>query len=130
MKTFSNPPGLHAPLAGYSHMAEITGPQRWLALSGQTGITPQGELPEEAGAQLAQAFDNILTTLRAAHMRREDLVKLNFYLVGPDESAARRQIISEKLGDHAPCMTLVYVAGLASPALKVEIEAWACCDRQ
>ncbi len=128
MKTFANPPGLHAPLACYSHQAEIRGPQRWLVLSGQIGMTPQGAVPEDAAAQLALALDNVLENLRAAQMRREDLITLTFYLVAPDDAARRRQIISEKLGEHEPCMTVVYVAGLASPALKVEIEGWACRD--
>lgn len=30
------------------------------------------------------------------------------------------------LGDHLPCMTMIYVVALASPALKVEVDAWAC----
>jgi 2-iminobutanoate/2-iminopropanoate deaminase len=29
------------------------------------------------------------------------------------------------LGEHRPAMTLVYVAGLAAPPLKVEVDAWA-----
>jgi hypothetical protein len=28
-------------------------------------------------------------------------------------------------GRHIPCMTLVYVAGLATPTIKVEVDAWA-----
>jgi hypothetical protein len=33
--------------------------------------------------------------------------------------------VASRLGAHHPCMTLLYVAGLASPALRVEIDAWA-----
>jgi len=55
-------------------------------------------------------------------------VKLVFYLVGDTDNTRRRDVISKVLNDHMPCMTVLYVAGLASPALKVEIDAWACAD--
>jgi enamine deaminase RidA (YjgF/YER057c/UK114 family) len=35
----------------------------------------------------------------------------------------RREIITAKLQGHKPCSTFLYVAGLASPAYKVEVEA-------
>ena len=54
-----------------------------------------------------------------------DLVKLTFYLSEPIDLDTRRSTLVEHLGPHEPCMTLVYVAGLATPAIKVEIDAWA-----
>jgi hypothetical protein len=38
----------------------------------------------------------------------------------------RHEILSEWLGEHTSCSTLLYAAALALPALKVEIDAWAC----
>jgi enamine deaminase RidA (YjgF/YER057c/UK114 family) len=49
-------------------------------------------------------------------------------LVGTTDNTRRRDAISKVLKDHMPCMTVLYVAGLASPAIKVEIDAWACAD--
>jgi enamine deaminase RidA (YjgF/YER057c/UK114 family) len=54
-----------------------------------------------------------------------DLVKITYYLVGEIDSAKRREVILSKLQGHRPCSTLLYVAGLASPVYKVEIDAWA-----
>ena len=54
-----------------------------------------------------------------------DLVRLTFYLVGEWDTDARRQLVASRLGAHHPCMTLLFVAGLASPRLHVEIDAWA-----
>jgi enamine deaminase RidA (YjgF/YER057c/UK114 family) len=34
-------------------------------------------------------------------------------------------VLAARLGDHAPCMTLVTVVALAAPIYKVEIDAWA-----
>ena len=59
-------------------------------------------------------------------MQKEDLIKLTFYFVGSHDIKKRRDLINEKLGKHQPCMTVSFVAGLTTPSLKVEIEAWAC----
>ena len=125
MKELRNPASVHAPLAGYSHQIEIRGPERMLVLSGQVGMRPDGTVPDDNAEQFAAALENVLGNLEEAGMGVEDLVKLTLYLTDPVEPEARRAILAERLGTHAPCMTLVYVAGLASPALKVEIDAWA-----
>jgi len=126
MTVFRNPTTLHAPLAAYTHQVEVSGSQRWLILSGQVGMQPDGSLPPDVASQFEIALDNILRNLEAAGMGVADLVKLTIYLVDPMDGAQRRQVLSALLGDHAPCMTLIYVAALASPALKVEIDAWGC----
>ena len=41
------------------------------------------------------------------------------------DAVKRRELIASKYGDHRPCSTLVFVAGLAAPEYKVEVEAWA-----
>ena len=125
MKTHRNPNSIHPPLAGYAHQIEIRGRQRWLVLSGQVGMRPDGALPEDALEQLEVALDNVLGNLEAAGMEVQDLVKLTFYLVGEMDAGQRRALTSAKMDGHEPCMTLLYVAGLANPALKVEVDAWA-----
>jgi 2-iminobutanoate/2-iminopropanoate deaminase len=55
-----------------------------------------------------------------------DIVKVNWYLVGDVDTAARREVTKAWLGDHEPCSTLVYVARLAAPEYRIEVEAWAC----
>jgi enamine deaminase RidA (YjgF/YER057c/UK114 family) len=67
----------------------------------------------------------VIHNVEDAVMSTTDLVKLIFYLTEPIDAQRRASILSERLGDHAPCMTLLVVAGLASPALKVEIDALA-----
>jgi 2-iminobutanoate/2-iminopropanoate deaminase len=125
MKAYRNPTNVHEPIAGYTHQIEISGSGRLLALSGQVGKKEDGTVPDDAAEQLEAALENLLRNLRAADMGVEDLVKITFYLVGEMEAAKRRDVISAKLQGHKPCMTLLYVAGLASPIYKVEIDAWA-----
>jgi 2-iminobutanoate/2-iminopropanoate deaminase len=120
-----NPDSIHPPLARYSHQIELTGPQRLLVFSGQVGMTRDRQVPGDAATQLELALDNVLRNLEAAGMGPGDLVKLTFYLTEPIEPERRAAILAGRLAGHEPCMTLVRVAGLASPALKVEVDAWA-----
>ena len=125
MKEVRNPQAVHQPVGSYSHQIEITGTERLLVISGQVGMREDGTVPENPLEQIDIAFENILRNLRAAGMDVKDLIKVNYYLVGEIDTAKRREIIVSKLQGHLPCSTLVYVAGLASPVYKVEIEAWA-----
>ena len=126
MKHFHNPATVHQPLAAYSHQIEIEEPKRWLVLSGQVGMQSNGSLPDDPIGQFRLALENIHKNLRAAGMDIQHLVKLTFYLVGEIDTAKRREVLSGWLGEHAPCSTLLYVAALATPGIKVEIDAWAC----
>jgi enamine deaminase RidA (YjgF/YER057c/UK114 family) len=125
VKQARNPTAVHAPLAGYAHQIEVIGRERLLALSGQIGMTADGRVPDDAAAQLDLALENVLRNLEAARMTPDDLVKLTFYFTEPVDPQRRAAILAQRLGRHAPCMTLVMVAGLASTALKVEVDAWA-----
>lgn len=126
MKKIQNPGTIHSPLAGYSHQIEVIEPKRWLVMSGQVGMLVDGTLPYDPIEQLKVALNNIHENLQAAGLEVQDLVKLTIYLVGEFDTDRRRQALSEWLGDHSPCSTLLYVAALATPDIKVEIDAWAC----
>ena len=126
MKTSRNPKDIHPPVAPYVHQIEVTGPTRWLTLSGQLGMSVDGTVPEDSLEQMQIALDNILKNLTSANMGVQDLTKLVFYFVGENDPNQRRQIIKDFLGDHLPCTTMIYVVALAAPTFKVEIDAWAC----
>lgn len=125
---FRNPENLHNPLASYSHQAEVSGSAKWLVMSAQIGMDKNGSVPEDVYSQIEIAFDNIRMNLEAAGLEMKDLVKLVFYFAGSHDVERRRSIITNRLGAHKPCMTVIYVAGLAAPSLKVEVEAWACSE--
>jgi enamine deaminase RidA (YjgF/YER057c/UK114 family) len=125
MKEIRNPPDIHEPVGAYSHQIEIRDNERLLVISGQVGMREDGTVPEDPFEQTDIAFENILRNLRAAGMDVKDLIKITYYLVGEIDTAKRREMILSKLQGHRPCSTLLYVAGLASPIYKVEIEAWA-----
>ena len=127
MNKFLNPETIAAPIVPtYTHSVEVPANARWLVISGQLGIDPQGKILEGVGKQAAQAFRNIVACLEANGMDKSDLVKLNIYLTDsrfiPDWRAAREEVLGD---DTVPAATLVIVDGLASPDFLVEIEAWA-----
>jgi 2-iminobutanoate/2-iminopropanoate deaminase len=125
MKEFRNPQDVHEPLGSYSHQIEMRGHQRLLLISGQVGMKEDGTVPDDPFEQIDIAFDNILRNLRAANMDVKDLIKITYYLVGEIDTAKRREVVLSKLQGHQPCSTLLYVAALASPVLRAEIDAWA-----
>ncbi len=125
MKTPRDPSTVHPPLAAYSHQIEISGAERQLVISGQVGMTAGGDIPEDPIEQLGVALDNVERNLEAAGMDLGDLVRLTTYAVGEWDNDARRRLVASRLGGHRPCMTLIFVAALASPALRVELDAWA-----
>ena len=125
MKEFRNPQDVHKPVGSYSHQIEISGNERLLVISGQVGMREDGTIPDDPLEQIDLAFENIFRNLRAANMDVQDIIKLTYYLVGEFDTAKRRAVALSKLQGHQPCSTLLYVAGLASPAFRVEIDAWA-----
>ncbi|HEU0293989.1 MAG TPA: RidA family protein [Anaerolineales bacterium] len=125
MKEFRNPQNVHQPVGLYSHQTEITGNERLLIISGQVGMREDGTVPEGPLEQLDIAFENIFRNLESANMSVEDIVKLTYYLVGEFDTVKRRELVASKLQGHKPCSTLLYVAALASPIYRVEIDAWA-----
>jgi Putative translation initiation inhibitor, yjgF family len=125
VKEFRNPQDVHEPLGSYSHQIEISGNERLLVISGQVGMREDGTIPDDPFDQIDLAFENIFRNLRAANMDVKDIIKITYYLVGEIDTAKRRAIVLSKLQGHQPCSTLLYVAALASPAFRVEIDAWA-----
>jgi len=125
MKQPRNPETIHAPLGRYVHQIEVTGESRILFLAGQIGMAPDGTVPPDPVEQLGLALENVIANLTAAGFEPTDLVKITTYVVGEMDPAGRRAQLDRVLGTHIPTSTLVFVAGLASPDYKVEVDAWA-----
>ena len=86
------------------------------------------EATTAASAQTQLVFDNIEALLAAADMDLSNLVKLVIYCAEPGGAGVVRAIRNQRLGDHAPASTFVYVAGLANPDYLVEIEGEAVSE--
>ncbi|HEY4228005.1 MAG TPA: RidA family protein [Candidatus Limnocylindrales bacterium] len=125
MNTARNPETIHAPAGRYVHQIEVSNPSRILFISGQVGTRADGTTPADPVDQLRVAVENVLRNLEAAGLGVDSLTKLTTYAVGTLDPVGRRAVLDEQLGAHVSCSTLVYVAALASPDFKIEVDAWA-----
>ncbi|MGH6885720.1 MAG: RidA family protein [Geminicoccales bacterium] len=117
------PEAIHAPLANYSHATCVPPGARWLYLSGQLGIAPDGTIPESFEAEAEQCFENIRAILAEAGMGFSDLVRLNTYLTDPADLSAYMAVRDRHVGEPPPASTLLVIQALARPQLRIEIEA-------
>jgi enamine deaminase RidA (YjgF/YER057c/UK114 family) len=110
---------------GFSQAVEIAASQRVLVCSGQTAIGPDGSPPttSDMAEQVGAAFANLTTVLEAGGMTMADVVKLTVYTTDVDSLLADYGTAAQALAPNLPAMTLIGVARLAFPKLKVEIEA-------
>ena len=118
-----NPPTIAPPFSRYSQAVEVPAGARWLHISGQVGVRPDGTLEQGFTAQAERAWDNLLAILAAAGMGPADVVKANVYLTQGSDLAESRRIRDLKLAGAAPASTLAVVAALANPAWLFEVEA-------
>ena len=122
LKTY-NPQTVAPPFSRYSHGVEVSAGARWLYISGQVGVTPEGKVADGAAAQIEQAWRNVLSVLEAAGMGPRDLVKVTTFLINRADLPTARTMRDRMLQGAASASTLLFVAGLASPEWLVEIEA-------
>jgi enamine deaminase RidA (YjgF/YER057c/UK114 family) len=117
------PAAISPPLANYSHAVEVPPHARWLYVSGQLGVAPDGSLPGSCAEQAEACFANLLAILAEAGMAAGDLVRLSTYLTDPADRAAYMAVRDRHVASPPPASTLVVVRALARPEFKVEIEA-------
>jgi enamine deaminase RidA (YjgF/YER057c/UK114 family) len=121
-----NPKSVHRPVGVYSHTVNVAPNARWVAVAGQVGMNKKGVLASGIRRQAEQAFRNVLACLRENGMRKQDLVKLTVFLTDARLIGEYRAARARVLGDAVrPASTLLVVAGLASPDMLIEVEAWA-----
>jgi 2-iminobutanoate/2-iminopropanoate deaminase len=118
-----DPEGVHRPASAYSQGALVTGPGRWLHVSGQIGARLDGSVPDSVGEQMEQMWDNLFIVLNHAGMTHRDIVKITVFLVDQRDVKLWRQIRDRRMEGHACAATLLIVRGLANPQLLCEIEA-------
>ncbi|QDQ85090.1 RidA family protein [Paraburkholderia megapolitana] len=118
-----NPANIVTPFSRYSHGASAPATARWLHISGQVGVTPDGAVPEDVEKQMELAWDNLFAVLADAGMAVTDLVKVDGFITRADLVPLYRTVRERRLAGHATASTLVIVAGLVVPTLHVEIQA-------
>jgi enamine deaminase RidA (YjgF/YER057c/UK114 family) len=113
---------------GFSQAVQLTGAEQILICSGQTAMGDDGSPPTvtDMGEQVKRAFQNLGEVLRSAGLSAADVVKVNYYTTDVDHLiAVLGRIAGEFFGANLPASTLLGVARLAFPELRIEIEATA-----
>ena len=121
MRTF-NPAGVAGPFGSYSHGVELEGPARLLFGSGQTGVDTDGRIGDGIEEQSRLLWRNVEGVLAGAGMEIADIVQLTMLLVDRDDLSIARSVRAEVLGTHRPASTLLFVAGLAHPDWRIEVD--------
>ena len=120
MKTIVSPKVI-APQPGTKSNCKVFNGQ--IFVSGMTGRDLENKVPEGMYAQSKLLFSKMKALVEEAGGKMDDLIQINVFVTEmatlEEFWQARREFFT---GDF-PCSTLVQVAGLANPALKVEVNA-------
>ena len=119
------PRGVAAPAAPYVHGMEVPPNARWLFVSGQVGVHPDGRPGADAREQAELAWRNLAAILESAGMAPADIVKVTTYATDAGQIPVLREVRERVLAGHLPASTLLIISGLARPEFLLEIEVYA-----
>jgi enamine deaminase RidA (YjgF/YER057c/UK114 family) len=122
MFKFLTPKSIKPPFARYSHGVELPPGKRLVLCSGQVAITPDDQIPEDAGAQAELCFQSIAAILGDAGLGLSDIVRINAYVTDRVFLKPYMDVRDRLFTSPAPASTLMIVSGFARPEFKVEIE--------
>jgi enamine deaminase RidA (YjgF/YER057c/UK114 family) len=108
---------------GYSR-AVVQG--NWCFVAGTTGPDPDTRvMPDDVVEQTRNAFRIIEAALGEAGFALSDVVRATYYITDMAYHDLIAPVLGAKFGDIRPAATMVVVAGLIRPEMKVEIEVTA-----
>ncbi|TIP76136.1 MAG: RidA family protein [Mesorhizobium sp.] len=122
MFKFLTPKSIKPPFARYSHGVEVPPGKRLVLCSGQVAITPDDQIPEDAGAQAELCFQNVVAILGDAGLGLSDIIRINAYVTDRAFLRPYMDVRDRLFTSPAPASTLMIVSGFARPEFKVEIE--------
>ena len=123
------PENIHPPLGAYAHAIEVPDNAKVTFIAGQVGIDKDGNIPADFAGQAELAWQNCMAVLAFNSMRMKDVVKINHFITDAADLPAYNAVREKYLGDERPASTLLIVAGLAKPELKIEVEMVAAIQR-
>jgi len=95
-------------------------------VSGTTGYDyATMSIPSDVTSQSRNCFKMIESALKEGGFTMADIVRATYYITDTKEADALFAVCGEILGDIRPAATLLVVAGLYKPEMKVEIEVTA-----
>ena len=119
---FHNPKSV-ALTGKYSLGVEVPPDARLLFLAGQVGYDSKGKLAPSFEKQCDLTWKNIGQVLKAGGMSYRNIVKVTVFLTDSRFIGPYRTVRDQFIKDAPyPASTLLVVAGLADPAMLVEVE--------
>jgi enamine deaminase RidA (YjgF/YER057c/UK114 family) len=107
---------------GYSR-AVVDG--EWCFVSGTTGFDYSNmTISDDVAVQADQTFQNIESALEKAGFEMADVVRVHYLFPNGDDFTICWPVMKKYLGQVRPAATM-FVAGLADPRMKIEIEVTA-----
>jgi len=94
-----------------------------IVIAGTIGVEADGSAAPEAGAQAERCFALIRGYIEELGGRMEDVVRVRMFVTAITDADAVSAAFTRALGHVRPTGTLVAIAALYRPDLKVEIEA-------
>ena len=82
-------------------------------------------MPSDVASQSRNCFKTIEAALKEGGFEMADIVRATYYLTNIEDADALGPVCSEVLGEIRPAATLLVVAALLKPEMKVEIEVTA-----
>jgi len=82
-------------------------------------------MPADVTSQTRNCFGTIEAALKEAGFALADIVRATYYITDAQDADAVFAVCGERLGEIRPAATLLIVAGLLKPEMKIEIEVTA-----
>jgi|SRR5450759_1458469 len=117
-----NPSRLRPPPGPWSNAIEVLPGARYLYTCGLVGVRQDGSFEQGIEAQAVRIFENLQILLGEANMDMNDVVKIVSYMVDLREQPVYAKARKPYLGNARPAMTLLGVAQLSHPDLRLEVE--------
>jgi 2-iminobutanoate/2-iminopropanoate deaminase len=114
----STPPGTPTPIGPYNHIAKV-GP--FISIGGTAGVDPAtGQLAgPDVGAQTRQILKSFDVMLRSVGSDLDHVLHINIFLLEMADFAAMNAAYVEAMGTHRPARTVIGVAELPKPGVRL-----------
>jgi 2-iminobutanoate/2-iminopropanoate deaminase len=114
----STPPGTPTPIGPYNHIAKV-GP--FISIGGTAGVDPAtGKLAgPDVEAQTRQILKSFRTMLRSVGSDLDHVLHINIFLLEMSDFEAMNRAYVEGMGDHRPARTVIGVAELPKPGVRL-----------
>ena len=120
--TLINPPGTEAIYQNYKFSQAVVAGGR-VEVAGQVGLGPDFSIPDDIEGQARNAFTNLRNVLEAAGSSLRHVLHLTQYFTDIRDARKVDKVFLEFFPDSYPARTVVQVASLVLPTLKLEIQA-------